>query len=213
MNRPAVSTVLALASVFASLQDACLLGADSVSRSSLSSTPESVAELTKLETRVRSTIRSVLPAIVAVDRPTHEKNGKQGLSDRFHFENFGSGVIIRSDGLILSQWHVSHQAGLAVWRDPGDEANVVLQDGRRLKAELLGADPVRDLSLLRIVEPGVYPHLDLARIKQCCAGRESPETRPSLGISCKSRRGRSTGTRSLSWGVNRNRSRLFDVRW
>ena len=130
--------------------------------SSNANTPETVQDLKKLEARVRKAVESVLPAIVAVDSPEPRTGVKRPGRPDPHFENLGSGVIIQSDGLILSQWHVTHQRGLAAWRDPGDSAVVVLQDGRRLKAELLGADPVRDLSLLRIIQPGTYPFAPLA---------------------------------------------------
>jgi serine protease Do len=133
-------------------------------------TPETVDELKDLEARVRKAVANVLPAIVAVDGPLPKTGVARPGPRDLYFGDFGSGVIIQSDGLILSQWHISHQRGLAAWRDPGDQAEVVLQDGRRLKAELLGADPVRDLSLLRIVRPGEYPYAPLA-----------PQTNVALG--------------------------------
>ena len=38
---------------------------------------------------------------------------------------------------------------------------MILSDGRKIEAELLGADETSDLSLLRLVEPGPYPHAAL----------------------------------------------------
>jgi serine protease Do len=75
-------------------------------------------------------------------------------------------VIIRADGLILSQAHVSHilpkkPSEPARSRQPGERTLVVLNDGRRIKAELLGADLTFDLSLLRLLEAGPYPHVSL----------------------------------------------------
>jgi S1-C subfamily serine protease len=149
-----VATVLLLALA----TDPTVLGAGTTS----ASTPQNATELKELEARVRNVVAKVLPAIVAVDGPAPKTGVERPHPPNSHFEGFGSGVIIQSDGLILSQWHVSHQSGLAAWRDPGDPAFVVLQDGRRLRAQVLGADPVRDLSLLRIVEPGKYPSAPLA---------------------------------------------------
>jgi serine protease Do len=120
-----------------------------------------LAELKELEAHVSQAIRIAMPAIVAVDvhRPGEFANPRVA-----HFSpSSGSGVIIARDGLILSQWHVSHKLNTGLLRGPGDEIEIALQDGRHLKAELLGADPVRDLSLLRIIEPGDYPHLALAK--------------------------------------------------
>lgn len=122
--------------------------------------PRTVDEWRNLQSKVQDVAAKVLPAVVAVDSPHRIESDVP--SARHHFEDYGSGVIIRADGLILSQWHVSHQSGLAIWRDPGDIAVVILQDGRRLKARLLGSDPVHDLSLLKIVEPGLYPYVAMA---------------------------------------------------
>ena len=69
--------------------------------------------------------------------------------DSAHFEPAASGVIIRRDGLILTQRHVSHVLRRAGKKEtqlsPGDRIEVALQDGRRMKAELLGSDAVHDL--------------------------------------------------------------------
>ena len=66
----------------------------------------------------------------------------------------GSGVIVDSDGLILSAAHVvSALAG---------EIIVLFPDGKRAKAKALGADFDRDAALLRITDPGSYPYVDLA---------------------------------------------------
>jgi S1-C subfamily serine protease len=127
-----------------------------------SESPEAnVAELKKLEARVSEAIRKALPALVAIDIP---RPGTLATPKIDHVaQSRGSGVIISRDGLILSQWHVSHVAREGLFRGPGDEVEIAIQDGRHLKAQLLGADPVRDLSLLRIVKSGDYPHLALAK--------------------------------------------------
>jgi serine protease DegQ len=53
----------------------------------------------------------------------------------------GSGVIVNSDGLIITNQHVVESA---------DEIEVGLNDGRTAKAELVGTDPETDLAVLRI---------------------------------------------------------------
>lgn len=55
----------------------------------------------------------------------------------------GSGVIISGDGYILTNNHVVNKA---------DEVEVVLDDQRTYKAEVLGTDPNTDLALLKIDE-------------------------------------------------------------
>jgi len=56
----------------------------------------------------------------------------------------GSGLIIKEDGLILTNSHLvfAHQT-----------ISVTLDDGRMVPAELLGADPLLDLAVLRIPAP------------------------------------------------------------
>jgi serine protease Do len=88
---------------------------------------------------------------------------------------FGSsGVLISEDGLILSQWHVSHRRNAYLGdieeRKPDEEIDVITFDGKRMKARLLGADQFLDLSLLQMIEPGPYPHVPI-----------QPSIKPQLG--------------------------------
>jgi Do/DeqQ family serine protease len=58
----------------------------------------------------------------------------------------GSGVIVSSDGLILTNNHVvCDQSGEAA-----DEITVTLPDGREMPAKLVGRDPQTDVALIRI---------------------------------------------------------------
>jgi serine protease Do len=56
-------------------------------------------------------------------------------------ESVGSGVIVEADGIIVTNYHVVAQS---------DEIDVALADGRRFKANLVGADAGSDLAVLRI---------------------------------------------------------------
>jgi S1-C subfamily serine protease len=126
-------------------------------------TPADLTALRVLEKRVQQAVKKVLPAVVAIRGPGKlsgpvEKNGKA----------FASGVIVTPDGLILSQFHVTHDvrdgSGFSDFehsRKPGERTTVLLMDGRECEAELLGADRTYDLSLLRMVKPGPYPHVPL----------------------------------------------------
>lgn len=60
----------------------------------------------------------------------------------------GSGFIISSDGFVITNNHVIEDA---------KEIKVALADGRVVNAELKGADPSTDISVLKIYETGLKP--------------------------------------------------------
>lgn len=84
----------------------------------------------------------VTPAVVNI-------NAIQGTGGLNFFRNgsigasSGSGVIIASDGYIVTNNHVVEE---------GDQYRVTLNDKREFEAELIGADPSTDLALLKIKE-------------------------------------------------------------
>jgi serine protease DegQ len=67
-----------------------------------------------------------------------------GFSRRKQSTNLGSGVIVRGDGYILTNYHVIESA---------DAIEVALSDGRQARAALIGADPESDLAILKIDLP------------------------------------------------------------
>ena len=62
---------------------------------------------------------------------------------------FGSGVIVRGDGYIVTNYHVIQEA---------DEIEVTLHDQRTFTAEVKGEDPDTDIALLKI-EGNNFPYL------------------------------------------------------
>jgi serine protease Do len=56
-------------------------------------------------------------------------------------EGTGSGIIVSADGYILTNNHVVSDV---------DEVSVTLNDGRELKAEVVGTDPKTDLAVIRV---------------------------------------------------------------
>ncbi len=67
--------------------------------------------------------------------------------------SLGSGFFISQDGYIVTNNHVV---------DKATDIEVVLEDGRELKATLVGADARTDLAVLKIDEPGTYRFVSFA---------------------------------------------------
>ena len=62
--------------------------------------------------------------------------------------NWGSGVVISTDGLILTNTHVVEEC---------DRAVVTLDDGKEYEAKLIGADRISDIAVLKIEAQNLQP--------------------------------------------------------
>lgn len=67
----------------------------------------------------------------------------------------GSGVIVSADGLVMTAAHVSTGVG--------KDVTVILEDGRKLKAETLGLVAGVDAALVKITEKGPFPFVEIDR--------------------------------------------------
>jgi serine protease DegS len=121
-------------------------------------------------------VMKAAPAVVSIqtvvwsepDKQAEEKISQQFLSGKSspHIPRrqaetgAGSGVIIQSDGYIITNYHVIEHS---------DEIRVRLNDGRVEKATLIGADPDTDLSILKINLENL-PALAIADINQLKVG-------------------------------------------
>ena len=74
--------------------------------------------------------------------------------------SLGSGVIVSSTGYIITNNHVVNSA---------DEIDVVLSDGRKAVAKVVGADPETDLALIKINLPDL-PAITLGHIDNASVG-------------------------------------------
>ncbi len=79
--------------------------------------------------------RRVAPAVVSVHAIESGPGGQKRLRQ-------GSGVILRTDGIAVTNNHVVRDTGAL---------QVLLADGQRLEAEVVGTDPETDLAVLRIL--------------------------------------------------------------
>jgi serine protease Do len=68
----------------------------------------------------------------------------------------GSGVIVSSDGLVLTAGHVIEKTNLGSF-------TIILSSGRRVKARPLGHNLNYDLGMAQILEPGPWQHAKINR--------------------------------------------------
>ena len=84
-----------------------------------------------------SPVHSVYPAIVRIAVVSEKGSGGRMMKSRAT----GSGVIIDESGLVVTNHHVAGKATRISCR---------LHDGEEVMADLLGADPMTDLAVLRL---------------------------------------------------------------
>jgi serine protease DegQ len=86
--------------------------------------------------------------------------GEQLDSDTQRASSLGSGVIVGTEGYILTNNHVIEQA---------DEIEVSLNDGRQARARIVGTDPDTDLAVLKIELPNL-PAMTFGSLDQVNVG-------------------------------------------
>lgn len=96
---------------------------------------------TSFETMLRTASQRIAPAVVNVDT-TGEIATWRGWRE---VGGRGSGVIISADGYVVTNNHV-----VRIQRQVARDIFVTLQDGRRLRATVLGTDSQNDIALLKI---------------------------------------------------------------
>ena len=100
-------------------------------------------QLIKLQEKVRQVIQDASPAVVAID-------------------DTGSGVVVSSDGIVLTASHVSLKANRIV--------NVLFSDGRVVQGITLGSNFLTDTGAIRLLSPGPYPFLKVSESKTAVTG-------------------------------------------
>ncbi|MFT5161520.1 MAG: serine protease DegS [Alteromonadaceae bacterium] len=103
------------------------------------------ANLTKLWTDTpvsySGAVRKAAPAVVNIMSESFTSSPGYNRQSRSPHQSLGSGVIIQSDGYIVTNRHVVLNA---------DRIIVLMQDGRRFIGELIGMDAITDLALLHV---------------------------------------------------------------
>jgi S1-C subfamily serine protease len=119
------------------LVDVVSAGSDEREGRTVQPSHDDAALLDAYSEAVVSVVDAVGPTVVGVRM--RRGGGRRG-------EGAGSGVILASDGYILTNSHVVHGAG---------ELEVSLTDGRRLPASVTGDDPASDLAVIRAAGQGL----------------------------------------------------------
>ena len=102
--------------------------------------PSSLADLKAMERHVETLVKRVSPAVVALEMDF----------------GTGSGVIISSNGIILTAAHVIGDAS---------KATVTFPDGKKVHAKTLGKASEADAGLLKIIESGTWPYVEVGDMK------------------------------------------------
>lgn len=103
-------------------------------------------------TGFRAAAQAASPAVVSINTSKAAENNPQSNDPWFRFffgdqgsaqpqSGLGSGVIVSPAGYILTNNHVIEEA---------DQIEVVLNDGRKSAAQVIGTDPETDLAILKI---------------------------------------------------------------
>jgi len=131
----------------------------------------------KIATSFAPIVKKVVPSVVKVEVVIPGRETEANLPDDPFFRQFfgmgghqkwmtppehgvGSGVIVTKDGYILTNNHVVENA---------KEVKVTLNDGRELKAKVVGKDPKSDLAVIKI-DAQDQPAIAFADSSQCEVG-------------------------------------------
>ena len=101
---------------------------------------DSLEDLIKIQTDVKDAVSKAMPTVVAVTDGS----------------GFGSGVVVSSDGLVLTAGHVMASPFNGSYE-------VIFPNGRRVKARPLGKNLNVDAGMVQITEPGPYPFVDVSK--------------------------------------------------
>ena len=132
-------------------------------KSEVPSTPPALMKITDFESATIQVVDKVGPSVVMITTTSlvEVKDFFFGLVGYRPVQGLGSGVIFREDGYILTNYHVI---------DKAEEILVVLSDGRKVAATLIGADPDNDLAVLKI-EGDKFPVAEFGRSENLRVGQ------------------------------------------
>ncbi|MCP4964478.1 MAG: trypsin-like serine protease [bacterium] len=117
------------------------------------------------QTSVAAVARKVVPSIVTIDVGST-------VDEAFLAFASGSGVVLTSDGVVVTNHHVVEDA---------DRVQVIFDDGRIYEADLIGSDRRTDLAVLRIDATGLTP-IDIGSTETAEIGQVAIAVGSPLGL-------------------------------
>ncbi len=132
--RAATAAVAAAAAL-----SACGSASPPTSTTTAAGSPPAATQPAESSSRIPQLVQRVQPSIVTIF--AEQSDGRNGTG-----QGVGSGVIYRSDGIILTNDHVVASA---------NRIEVALSDGSRVPARVIATDPDTDLAVLRIDRDGL----------------------------------------------------------
>ena len=131
---------------------------------------------------IATAVDQVGPAVVRIDAQREVMASGNPMMDRFFGgnppaqprieEGLGSGFILAEDGVIVTNAHVVAGA---------DRVVVTLKDGREFEGEVIGADPVTDVAVIRI-DAADLPTVSVGNVDQVRPGEWAIAIGNPLGL-------------------------------
>jgi len=144
-----------------------MLGTASASPKKSAIDEDALARAVAFETALTGVAESVSPSVVSIQVEVARPQN-QGLPFFFGGQSRGgivrgggSGIILRSDGYVLTNNHVVHEAS---------RIEVRLKNGKSFPAKLVGADSATDLAMLKIDARGL-PQAEFASSEKARVGQ------------------------------------------
>ena len=127
-------------------------------------------------TAITKAVQKVSPATVSITVTEVRQGGRRLAFDEFYnrfffaptereFSSMGSGFIISEDGLVVTNEHVADKNATKVM--------ISLTDGTQYEAEILGADELADLALLKIKADRKFPYVEFGDSDEVMVGEWS----------------------------------------
>lgn len=130
-------------------------------------------------TAITRAVREATPAVVSInvlgtrrvpiDPWFQHFFGRGAPSVERQVQSVGSGFVISPDGYVVTNQHVV-SLGQGPDRVSGRRITVSFPDGRELEAEVVGADAITDLALLRVEAEEPLPHLSFGSSAEVIVG-------------------------------------------